>query len=355
MSEAASAGVSVSQSEIEMVTNFLNTNQQMLDLRQQGLVADAVDSSGEITTVTTNERDFGRELVVDSQGRLMLSEVADVGGVWRDPATGFYGVAGERSATYDSRAQAIKAAQEKGVLSLDVVIPDEAGGTRVVTLQKDLDTGVFYNIERPEEAYLTIPQSSEQIGAYRFEDLPPDWISQPEIKSWIGERAGEFIKGVEDIDLSLRLPEPTELDQTSRGFSDIFKGLDWLKESPYQVIGEKFKEAGIGEKLSGFGQRIMEKDRGMRETGLQFGPLSVTPTKFGMPDIKIGDFDVPEFNVPTLKRMASSLGFGGEPKATTPQPVGISQEAQGPTGFLGKVKQFGQNLLGKVGGLFGGQ
>ena len=341
MSEAADAGVPISQSEIEMATNFLNTNQQMLDFRRQGLVADAVDSKGQITTVATNEQNFGQEFVIDSQGRLKLSGVADVGGVWQDPVTGFYGIAGERAATYESRSEAIKEAQEKGVLSLDVVIPSPEGGTKVTTLQKDPETGVFYNPQNPSETYVSLPQTKEQLEAYRFENLPSDWVSVPEVKDWMKETVGEF-PGAGEIDLRYEVEEPTELDKTSRSFSDIFK----------REFGDFTSD--LGEKVKGFWENLREKEKQVREKGYQLGPLSVTPA-FGMSDIKIGSFDVPEFNVPTFQKMASKLGFGGEPTSTTPQPVGISQSSQGPTGFLGRVKQFGQNLLGKIGGFLGGQ
>jgi len=353
------AGASVPEDEIETATNLLSTHKNLISLRERGMVADALTADNEVTTVATNNRNFGREFVVDSSGNLKLGESADIGGVWQDPTTGFYGVAGEEVPQYESRGEAMRAAQEKGVLSFEAVVPTEDGQTRLMTMAKDPNTGAFYNVDDPTQAYAEVPQTTEQAEMARYEGLPENWRDDQEIINWVGKQQQRFGQ-TDEVDLTFDVPEVTPMDETTRDRRGLFQRIGEFDmpdipeaeeiERTFEPAREFTREAA--EDVGEFGKRAFETAKKAGTEGIQAGPLSVKPA-FGMPDIKIGKFDVPEFNVPTFKRFTSKLTGGGQAMKTGgPKPVSTRQEPTGPRGLVGRAKQFGQKLLGTVKDVF---
>lgn len=399
--EAMASGKSVPASALDMVQNFTFGAEQMISLREQGLMADMIDKNGMVVRIATNENNFGQEIKFSPSQGLQMGKLANIGNIREDAFTGMFYVfnpATGMETPYKSKADAMRAAEQEGLLTFDILLPDPSSqievensttgevtimsGARQVSMARDPNTGVFYEADNPSNAYVILPSDVRDLDNYRIGNLPPNWMSDSEIAQQVTGMVGQIRGGEENIDLNISLPQvdTTELEP-EKGFFDRVKDMftkddlvsplapeDTLQEpkSFLEGLGDVAKYTygstpmGMSQKAADFAVgKISDLFSSPKSSaaGPDMGPTGFKTPEFNIPDFQIKDFKLPEINIPQFDvPQISTPQFDAGQFATKAREVAspiIESGTQAVKSFGSKAKDFGQRAVTGIKNFFG--
>jgi hypothetical protein len=175
-------GLNVPAGVLELANNFAFGAEEMLNLRQQGIMADVVGEDGMVKRIATNNNNFGQEIVFSPTQGLQMGKLADIGNIRQDAMSGMFYVfdpVKNRETPFKTQSDAIAFAEQNGLLTFNVLLPDPSNqiemensitgevttihGTKRVEMARDRQTGVFYEVANAQNAYAVLPQDVAQI------------------------------------------------------------------------------------------------------------------------------------------------------------------------------------------------
>jgi len=407
------AGRSVPEDILRQARSFRSGSEEMLRLREQGLMADTINQDGEVVRVATNDRNFGREITFSPSQGVEMGGLADISGaVNYNPMLDQYEVEGIEL-PFTNRQEALQAARDRGLLSFQVMIPDpnkqiEAtdpttgetriiSGTKPVRMTKDPDTGVFYETDNPQNVYAVLPSSVEDLQNFKIENVPQNWQEQDDYNQQLQGMVRQVRGDEENIDLTLDLPERMPATQgmgaeEDRGFfnrlkegfgkvtgeikeemtktkpSKKFEAAKDIAEFGISPIGKLTQEAteragegirslfrpeeagAVGPQIRPRGFARSEEPRQSRVTPQFSTQRDIQTPEINVPDINVSDFKIPSFQP---KEIFSDITRNVR-ESFKREPQQSTPRQTEKQGIGSKIKDFGQRAWSGIKGLFGG-
>lgn len=404
VSQAQAQGMNVSREVLDMAQNFAFGSEEMINLRQSGIMADVVGEDGMVKRIATNTNNFGQEIKFSPSSGLQMGTLADIGNIRQDALSGMFYVfdpATGRETPFKSQSAAMDFAEQNGLLTFNILLPDPNNqiemqdsitgeittipSTRRVEMARDSRTGVFYEVANPTNAYAVLPQNAEQLESYKIGGLPDGWQSDEEIANQVVGMVNKIRGGEENIDLNITLPQVDEAQPEERGFfekiKDFFGGFGQTDQElgNFSLGGESIAGGGGGggadggsdsrfrEFIGNAGQAIMDvfKPSPVQASGPMVQPKGLDRQSllgdfkmpkvadFKMPEINLPDFQMPDFKMPDFNVNMPSFGNQSQSSfSQATQPI-VSNIKTGVQNIGSKIKDFGQNLFTGVKNFFG--
>jgi len=353
----ADAGISI---PIELITgakeNYMQS-QNLLNLREKGLLMDVVDSAGVVTPMTVDGRDpiTGKNVNYknypidpDPTGTLFRLNTPD-----------------GKVQTFTSLKTAQVAAEKLGLGTFDVLLPNSQGGTEKKTLAQDPQSGAYYDATNPTIVYAKLPGSSADLTKVTM-NLPANWRTDPNKISAVKELVNTYSTGLKPVVLDangkpisggildynnalnkVKGTEPTTETQTQTGGNFLQSMTDFLQgvTSPIKSTENTIKAVGaIPGMVKSVGQasaqlepvvnKIANAPLNLASKAIEYG-VKTNAANLGFP---IDNFKLPEFKMPTPNFVSPGI----------PALSGINLPKMD---FLGDVKKITTNVGNAVGGV----
>ena len=380
VSNYAASGKSVPESVLTSAYNFQNGAEKMLDLREQGLLADSVNQDGQVVRIATNENNFGREILFSPTQGLQMGDIADISSsIKKDPMAGTYTVTDPNTGedkVFFNKTDAMQFAKDNNAFTFNVLVPDPSqeiemvnsvtgektitSGTRQVEMNRDPRTGAFYETSNPTNVYAILPSTTKDLETYKIQNVPQSWLGNEEIGNQLSQMVTQARGGEQNIDLTIDIPEVNvEAVQEDDGFfKNLFDtGKNFLKDVFDKKVAPEISE------LSMSGSQLLSNLKSGKPIDFMsqlkqspVGPVIEPKSNFTMPNIPT--LNIPEFKMPNINFSSSantSPNLGSfvsniAKNVTSPVTTPTTSESQG---IGSKIKNFGQNIWSGVKNILG--